>query len=89
MSSCILSLPIVNIKTLILFELIDFTYLVWKQLVLNVLESFGLTMLVDGSGIISSQTIDTTDKKIIVNPDLVWKKIDTAILFWINATLIS
>lgn len=43
------SLPIVNIKTLIPVKLTDTTYLMWKQVFLNVLESFDLASHVDGT----------------------------------------
>lgn len=69
MSSSISNLPVVNIKTLVPLELTDFIYLVWKQVFLNVLKSFGVTSYVDGIDIIPSQTIDATDKKVIINPD--------------------
>ncbi|XP_020093459.1 uncharacterized protein LOC109719366 [Ananas comosus] len=88
MSSSTSNLPIVNIKTLIPLELTDSTYLVWKQVFLNVLESFDVTKHVDGTSVVPSQTIDTADKKEVINPEYVsWKKNDTTILSWINATL--
>lgn len=90
MSSSISNLSVINIKTLITLELIDSTYLVWKQVFLNVLESFGVASYVDETSITPSQTIDTVDKKlIIILAYLRWKKKDSTILSWINATPIS
>lgn len=44
----------------------------------------------DGTEIIPSQFIEVTDKKTEPNPAYsTWKKVDTTILSWINATLIE
>lgn len=75
------NLPVVNIKTLISFELMDSTYLVWKQVFLTILESFDVTSHVNEIGTILPQTIDTSDKKTIINPKyLNWKRKETTIL---------
>lgn len=88
MAANISSLSIINSKTIVLVKFADITNLVWKQVLLNALESFGVASFVDGTVTIPPQFIESSNKRLVVNlEDTIWNKEDTTILTWINATL--
>ncbi|KAF6170817.1 hypothetical protein GIB67_015769 [Kingdonia uniflora] len=86
------TMAISNIANLAPIKLNKYNYVLWKSLWLPILYSFNLLSLVDGSNVLPSEFITTSDDSglsvLNSNPNFTdWARRDQILLIWLNATI--